>query len=346
MTEVNGVVFTPAAFATLNLLATPLWILDRHCLQLLWANHASLPLWQAASLAELLQREFSPPSEGLQARWQTNWQQLCQGKAVVEAWLFYQEGHITVVQCHFSMIKLEAGQEAMLVEGKRGSLSQLNTEPLQGLEIRCIDDPLTGRIVQLLLERKIAATEAPVLVTPHQLPLNLLASLPALVWFSGSDCQLKYVNQAWLAFTGQTLPQALKAEWLNGLHPDDCDRCLSVYWQAFSLRQPFTVEHRLRHHDGAYHWMTNTGKPLLDLDGSCSGYIGFCSDITQYKQMEATLQLQAERQQLIGAFVQHVHQSLDLEAVLSKTVAAVRNLMPSGPCPRVSSFTEPIKNGH
>jgi|GEM_PF-1805879 len=317
MTKVNGVVFTPAAFATLNLLATPLWILDRQRLHLLWANQASLPLWQAASLAELLQREFSSPSEGLQAKWRTYWQQLRQGKPVVEPWFFYQEGHITVVQCHISLIKLEAGQEAILVEGKRGSLDQLSREPSQGLEIRCIHDPLTERTVQLLLERKKVTTEAPVLTTPPSLLLNLLASLPALIWFSGSDCQLQYVNQAWLAFTGQTLPQALRATWLSDIHPDDYDHCLSVYWQAFALGQPFTVEHRLRHHDGTYHWVTNTGKPLSDLDGSFSGYVGFCSDITQYKQIEAKQQVQEHTVQL--------QQALHFESTLKQITDRVRD---------------------
>ncbi|MBW4474821.1 MAG: PAS domain-containing protein [Stenomitos rutilans HA7619-LM2] len=317
MSEVNSVVFTPATFATLNLLTTPLWIFDRHRLQLLWANRAAVSLWQAASLAELLQREFGSLSEALREQWQTYWQQLHQGKPVVEAWLFYQEGHITFVQCHFSRIKLEAGQEAMLVEGKIGSLSQLNSERLQGLEIRCINDPLTGKSVQLILEREVASTEAPVSAALHQPPLTVLTSLPVPVWFSGSDHQLQYVNQAWLSFTGQTLQQALRTAWLSDLHPDDRDRCLSVYWQAFALRQPFTIEHRLRHHDGTYCWVTNTGKPLSDLDGSFSGYVGFCYDITQYKQMEVKQQVQNHTAQL--------QQALHFESTLKQITDRVRD---------------------
>ena len=332
MTEMNGVVFTPAAFATLNLLTTPLWILDRHRLQLLWANQAALPLWQATSLAELLQREFAPPSAALQRRLQTDWQQLHQGKAVVEAWLFHQEGRTLAVQCHCSKITLEAGQTAMLVEGKVGSFSPLNREPVQGLEVRCISDPLTEKSVLLLRERETTPMAPPVSAALLQCSLTLLESLPALVWCCGPDRQLQYVNQAWLTFTGQTLRQALSGAWLNALHPDDRDRCCSLYWQAFALRQPFTVEHRLRHHDGTYRWVTHTGKPLSELDGSLSGYVGLCYDITPYQQTEAQQRVQEDTAQLQQALhfestlkhiTDRVRDSLDERLILQTVVQAL-----------------------
>ena len=112
----------------------------------------------------------------------------------------------------------------------------------------------------------------------------------ALIWTSGIDKHCNYFNAPWLRFTGRTLEQELNNGWAEGVHPDDRERCISLYNSHFDRRQPFSIEYRLHHADGSYHWIVDHGSPRYDSAGNFIGYIGFCYDITERKQTEDELE--------------------------------------------------------
>jgi len=114
---------------------------------------------------------------------------------------------------------------------------------------------------------------------------------PALVWMSGTDGQCIYFNRPWLDFRGRRLDEELGEGWVEGVHPQDADHCLSTYMAAFAARQPFSMEYRLRRHDGEYRWMVDQGQPRYATDGQFLGYVGTCLDISDRKHDEATLRL-------------------------------------------------------
>lgn len=103
---------------------------------------------------------------------------------------------------------------------------------------------------------------------------------PALVWMSGLDKGCIWFNETWLAFTGRTLTQELGNGWAEGVHPDDFDRCLKIYIDAFDARESFAMEYRLRRHDGQYRWICDQGHPRYDASGAFCGYIGSCLDVS------------------------------------------------------------------
>jgi diguanylate cyclase (GGDEF)-like protein/PAS domain S-box-containing protein len=119
-------------------------------------------------------------------------------------------------------------------------------------------------------------------------------TVPALVWQAGTDSQCDYFNKGWLEFTGRTLEQEMGNGWTEGIHPDDRHNCLNAYLEAFNLHRAFTVEYRLRHVSGEYHWLFNTGVPRYASEGTFLGYIGSCVDITDIKQLEKELQTQRD----------------------------------------------------
>src|SRR6185369_8744636 len=98
-----------------------------------------------------------------------------------------------------------------------------------------------------------------------------------------------WFNKPWLEFTGRSMEQEIGNGWAEGVHPEDFDRCLNVYETCFDQRKPFRMEYRLRRHDAAFRWVLDHGTPLYGPDGSFTGYIGSCIDISDRKKAEEAL---------------------------------------------------------
>jgi len=118
---------------------------------------------------------------------------------------------------------------------------------------------------------------------------NLANGGSTLIWTSGLDQQCDYVNEPWMRFTGRTLAQERGADWLDGLHPDDRERCRERFELAFARREPFSTTYRLRHADGSYRWLRDDGNPRFDSQGEFLGFIGYCVDVTEQKAAAAEL---------------------------------------------------------
>jgi diguanylate cyclase (GGDEF)-like protein/PAS domain S-box-containing protein len=121
----------------------------------------------------------------------------------------------------------------------------------------------------------------------------LADNAPALVWMAGTDARRDYFNQVWFDLTGRTPAQEAGDGWEAGVHPDDRPRRQAIYASAFTARQAFRLDYRLRCRDGRYRWLTEHGVPRHDDQGRFLGYIGTCIDITERKGTEARLQLLA-----------------------------------------------------
>ena len=110
---------------------------------------------------------------------------------------------------------------------------------------------------------------------------------PVLIWMSGTDKLCNFFNQGWLDFSGRTLEQEMGNGWAEGVHPDDMKVCVEAYSAAFDAREPFSIEYRLKRHDGAYRWILDKGIPRYDAEGGgFAGYIGSALDITELKRAE------------------------------------------------------------
>jgi PAS domain S-box-containing protein len=118
---------------------------------------------------------------------------------------------------------------------------------------------------------------------------------PVMIWTSGIDKLCTYFNAPWLAFTGRTLEQELGNGWVEGVHPADMQRCLDIYTSSFDARTPFSMDYRLRRCDGQYRWILDNGIPFYTSDGTFTGYIGSCIDITERRRLEQQLQYSEQK---------------------------------------------------
>ena len=129
---------------------------------------------------------------------------------------------------------------------------------------------------------------------------------PSLVWVADTRRMCTWFNKTWLEFTGRRMDQETGAGWVDGIHADDRARCLATYHSHFDQRRPFSVEFRLRRHDGDYRWMLDAGQPRFDEQGQFKGYVGSCLDITERHQTEQDQRVlerqlrQAQKMELIG----------------------------------------------
>jgi PAS domain S-box-containing protein len=126
---------------------------------------------------------------------------------------------------------------------------------------------------------------APIL-TPDQYRL-LVESAPIMIWRSGTDAKCDYFNESWLRFRGRTLEDEMGEGWAEGVHPNDLSRCLDIYLDHFGRRDPFTMEYRLRRHDGVYRWIQDAGVPYTDGAGAFGGFIGSCVDVHDRHEVDS-----------------------------------------------------------
>ena len=159
---------------------------------------------------------------------------------------------------------------------------------------------------------------------------TLANSGSALVWTSGIDKRCSYFNEPWLKFTGRSLEDELGNGWTTGLHPDDLERCQEIYNTAFDQRLSFRMDYRVRHADGTYHWVSDDGTPRYDTQGEFLGYIGFCMDVTERKQLEETLrehsiQLQElSRRVLAAQETERRRVAIELHDELAQALTAIK----------------------
>ena len=111
-------------------------------------------------------------------------------------------------------------------------------------------------------------------------------SAPIMIWLSGVGGTAEWLSRSWLEFTGRTLEEQVGDGWMSAVHPDDLDRSLTAYRAHAEAREPFSIELRIRRHDGVYRWILNSGTPRINEAGEFAGYIGSCLDISDRKDGE------------------------------------------------------------
>ena len=110
---------------------------------------------------------------------------------------------------------------------------------------------------------------------------------PVMLWLSGPDGLSTFFNQPWLDFTGRTMEQEVGYGWADNVHPNDLGRCLETYTSSVEARKSFSVEYRLRRHDGEYRWVLDSGVPRYTKKGEFIGFAGSRFDIADRKEVEA-----------------------------------------------------------
>ncbi|MEQ8765772.1 MAG: PAS domain S-box protein [Planctomycetota bacterium] len=128
----------------------------------------------------------------------------------------------------------------------------------------------------------------------------LIRATAQVVWTTDSEGRVVDDSPSWREFTGQTLEEWKGWGWLDALHPDDRESARKVWIQAVESRTIYSIEYRLRRHDGEYRWTAARSVPVLDPSGEVREWVGMNTDVTDRKQSERALQESELRYRLVG----------------------------------------------
>ena len=116
---------------------------------------------------------------------------------------------------------------------------------------------------------------------------DIARGAPTMLWVSDANGVMVFQNDQYLEFTGLT-EQAAKSpnSWSDLVHPDDLDLAMNAYIRALKDQRSFSIEYRLKRHDGQFRDVLDTARPRLDNKGSFAGYVGSTLDISERKAHE------------------------------------------------------------
>jgi len=157
----------------------------------------------------------------------------------------------------------------------------------------------------------------------------VVTSNPAVIFTSKprsdrSDYDVTYMSNRVVSMLGFK-PEELIGHpefWDGRVHPDDLRHYLAEVPHLWKDGQ-HTFEYRFLHEDGAYRWIREETKVIRDAAGEAVEVIGYWTDVTEWKRMEAEL-AKSQRFAAIGetaAMVGH-----DLRNPLQGIAGAVYNL--------------------
>ncbi len=168
--------------------------------------------------------------------------------------------------------------------------------------------------------------------------------------------KILYISPAYEKIWGRKRESlyANSADWNHSIHPDDWQRiqAAAIINAENSYQGSFEQEYRIIRPDGTERWIRDRGFPIQDELGQVQRIIGIAQDITERKQVEATLQQlneeleirvqhrtlelersqatllqQLRRERVMVSLTQQIRNSLDLKVILNTTVTKVQKLL-------------------
>ncbi len=217
------------------------------------------------SREELLQRTFAQIThpDDLDADWQ-HVHELLAGTAAtysMEKRYFHKSGRLVWANLTVSLLRDDAG------------VPQYFIAVIEDIEKRkAAEDALLER------ERRFAA---------------LANAVPQLVWVSGPQGSIEYLNEGWYRFTG--LPPATRIDsWFQYLHGEDRERAARRWLRVLQSGDLYEDEFRLRGADGKYRWFLARATADRDPAGTIVRWFGTCTDVDNAKRVEADLRATEE----------------------------------------------------
>ena len=118
---------------------------------------------------------------------------------------------------------------------------------------------------------------------------TLTDAVGSLMWMSDGSGQMCFYNRRWDEFLAGDASAILGLGWKQIVHPEDIDAVVRERTAAIAEGRPYSVEYRLRRHDGQYRWHLTRVIPHKDASGQVLNWFGTATDIHDLKTAEAAV---------------------------------------------------------
>ncbi|MCA9114607.1 MAG: PAS domain S-box protein [Planctomycetaceae bacterium] len=112
---------------------------------------------------------------------------------------------------------------------------------------------------------------------------NMADNAPSMIWVTNPESSCTYISRQWCEYTGTTPEQNLGTGWFNCVHPDDRRQTADAFLKANEKKASFSIDYRLKRHDGEYRWAADVGLPRFDEQQQFQGYVGTVFEIHDRK---------------------------------------------------------------
>jgi PAS domain S-box-containing protein len=182
----------------------------------------------------------------------------------------------------------------------------------------------------------VAAGRSSLNTSSEESLFDVASATPALSWSATGARANAWLSPSWVVFTGRSHEDLRGEGWIRSVHPEDLERCLGIRAASFEAQSAFTMDLRLRRHDGEYRWFVDNGVPRRAADGAVMGFVGSAIDIHERKMLEESL---AERTQALrlaerrqGQFLAMLsHELRNPLAPIANAASVLRTLEHSNP---------------
>ncbi|MDB5287786.1 MAG: hypothetical protein JWR05_2735 [Mucilaginibacter sp.] len=109
--------------------------------------------------------------------------------------------------------------------------------------------------------------------------------MPVQLWTAKPTGEIEYVNKQFLDFFGLSLQDLTGSKWLEMIHPDDREGCLTKWAQSLNTKELYQYEFRVKDKNGNYKWHLARALPFMN-DSNIVKWFGTNTDIDEQKQMQ------------------------------------------------------------
>jgi PAS domain S-box-containing protein len=153
----------------------------------------------------------------------------------------------------------------------------------------------------------------------------VLDAMPHHVWIAPSTGQkIEYFNRHWYEYTGLSYHDSCEHGVAAAIHPNDLELLTSITLKAQTFNHSYSVDVRIRGHNGAYRWFRVRGAPSYK-DNQIIAWVGTNTDIDESRRMRDDLEMTHARLARLQAITTKLAKALTIADV---TTVFVREVMP------------------